>query len=66
MNNKLLLDIKEVAELLGVSRPTVYELMHRDYSPLPFIRIGKRVKISRTELEQWISECPRGDVYVLR
>ena len=62
MSDKLLLDITEVAELLGISRPSVYELMHRQYYPLPYIRLGRRVKISRVELEKWIAECPRGDM----
>ena len=38
MENKLLLSATEVSNLLGLSRPSVYQLMHR--ADFPMIRIG--------------------------
>lgn len=49
---KLALSISDVAELLGVSKPTVYELIHR--SDFPSFKIGKRVLVSRARLAEWV------------
>ena len=53
---KLGLSIVEVAEQLGVSRPTVYSLLERRDHPLPCVRIGRRRIIPRRELEAWLQE----------
>lgn len=58
MTDKLTLNITEAAELLGVSRPTVYQLIHRD--DFPSFTIGKRVLISRSGLEAWVAAQARG------
>lgn len=49
---KLALSVTEAAALLGVSRPTVYELLNRD--DFPSFRIGSRRVISRAGLERWV------------
>lgn len=49
---KLGLTVTEAAALLGVSRPTVYELINRD--DFPSFRIGTRRVISRAGLERWV------------
>ena len=51
-NEKLGLSVTEAAALLGVSRPTVYELINRD--DFPSFRIGTRRVISRAGLERWV------------
>ena len=56
---KLLLDVSEAAELLGISRPTMYQLMNREDFHAG-IRIGARRKISRKGLEEWINEQAGG------
>jgi excisionase family DNA binding protein len=58
MGEKLTLTIAETATALGVSRPTVYKLIHRD--DFPSFRIGSRVVISRSGLEEWIAAQVRG------
>ena len=50
---KLALSITETAALLGVSRPTVYNLIHS--AGFPSFRIGGRVVVSRSGLEEWIN-----------
>lgn len=54
MKDKILLNIKEVADLLGVSRPTVYSLMHREIDPLPYIKLGYLTKFNVAALTAWI------------
>lgn len=57
-NEKLALSVSEAAELLGLSRPTVYKLMRRD--DFPVLRIGTRTLIHRAKLEAWVAAQSRG------
>lgn len=52
--DRLALSVSEAAALLGVSRPTVYELLNRD--DFPSFRIGSRRVISRAGLERWVEQ----------
>lgn len=49
---KIALNASEVAAVMGVSRPTVYELMRRD--DFPVVRIGTRKLVPRAKLEEWL------------
>lgn len=49
----LLLNVKQLAELLGVSDSSVYELIQED--DFPSLRIGKRIVIPKEELREWIT-----------
>ena len=49
----LLLNVKQLADLLGVSDSSVYELIQED--GFPSLRIGKRIVIPKGELRKWIS-----------
>lgn len=42
----------EAARLLGVSRPTLYQLLNR--ADFPSFRVGSRVLISVSGLQEWI------------
>lgn len=42
----------EAARLLGVSRPTLYQLLNRD--DFPSFRVGNRVLVSVSGLQDWI------------
>lgn len=53
MNEKLAFNTTEAAELLGVSRPTVYKLMAHD--GLPFVMAGGRRLIPKAGLEAWLA-----------
>ena len=46
----LLLRIPEAARLLGVSRPTLYQLVAR--REVPVVRIGHSVRVRRAEVER--------------
>ena len=54
----LLLNVKQLAELLGVSDSSVYELIQKD--DFPSLRIGKRIVIHKEELRKWISAHTKG------
>lgn len=52
---KLALDVSEAAELLGVSKPTMYNICAgSDFTAM--FKIGTRTKISREGLEDWVRQ----------
>lgn len=51
---KLTLTVPEAAELIGVSKSKMYEIVRIE--GFPCIRFGNRILISATKLEEWIEE----------
>lgn len=51
--NKIVVSVKETAQILGVSVPIAYELVHR--ADFPSVRIGKRILVSVDGLKDWIN-----------
>lgn len=45
----------EVAALLGIGRSTAYELAKRDALPIPVIRLGRRLVVSRAALDRLLA-----------
>lgn len=54
----LLLNVKQLATLLGVSDSSVYELIEEE--DFPSLRIGKRIVIPKEELRKWITSHTKG------
>ena len=53
---KKFLTVAETAEMLGVSRPTIYKMVHE--GKLPAIWLRRRVVIPVGEFEKWVrAEC---------
>ncbi len=50
---KMVYTVDEVAEVLGLSRNTVYEAVHR--KEIPSIKIGRRIIIPKRALEEALS-----------
>ena len=44
--------IEEVAAILGLARSTAYDLAKTDRLPVPVIRAGKRIFVSRSLVER--------------
>ena len=55
MNEKIALDVSEAASILGVSRPTMYQIMNRADVHIDFY-IGTRRKVSRKALQAWVDQ----------
>ena len=53
-STKMTLSVNEAAELIGISRPKVYDLL-RD-GTLPSIHVGKKIVIPRQAVIDWLSE----------
>jgi excisionase family DNA binding protein len=49
-----LLKAEEVAELLQVSRETVFELARRSRDPLPSVKVGRARRFVRAGVEAWL------------
>ncbi len=52
--DKLAVSPAECAQLLGVSRPKVYDLIHR--SDFPAFKLGTRTLISVEGLREWVKK----------
>lgn len=50
---KLVYSVAEAAEALGISRPTLYALLHRE--DFPSFRVGGRVLVSVEGLRLWVA-----------
>lgn len=46
--------VAKAAEMLGVSRPTVYSLIHQ--SGFPAFKVGNRTLISVSGLKAWVEQ----------
>lgn len=44
--------VKELQEILGISRPTVYELLKRN--EFHWIQIGTKYRISKKNFDEWL------------
>ena len=51
---KLTVTVDEMAKIVGVSRPTAYELIHKE--GFPTVRSGRRIVIPLDSLKRWLEE----------
>ena len=58
---KATLTIEEVAARLGIARSTAFALAKRDALPVPVIRLGRRLVVSREQVARLLAgESPGG------
>lgn len=53
-SEKILLDAGEAAEMLSISKPTLYRLMQIE--DFPAVKIGSRRLVKRRELSAWVDQ----------
>jgi excisionase family DNA binding protein len=51
--NQRFLDVKEAAEYLGLATSTLYTMVSQ--RRIPYIKMGRRTKFDRLELDKWIA-----------
>ena len=56
---RLAYNVSEAAEVLGLSRPTLYQLMGR--ADFPAFKIGRRTLISADGLRAWVQRQAEGN-----
>jgi excisionase family DNA binding protein len=49
-----LMKADEVADLLRVSRDTIFELARRQTDPLPSVKVGRARRFIRARVEAWL------------
>ena len=54
----LLLNVKQLVDLMGVSDSSIYEFIQED--DFPSRRIGKRIVVPKEELRKWITAHTKG------
>ena len=54
----LFLNVNTVAQVLGVSISSAYELMHEE--GFPSVRIGSRFVVSKEKFQQWVNRQTGG------
>ena len=54
--------VKEVQEMLGISRPTVYELLKKN--EFRQIQIGNKYRISKKSFDEWLDQKHDIQVFV--
>lgn len=59
-NYPAILNANQLAEILGISRASAYQLLHMD--SFPTLRIGKRMIVPKEKLMLWIDQHTGGDV----
>ena len=52
----LMLNVVQVAAVLGISRAGAYELVHS--KGFPALKIGRRIVVPKDKLREWIDACP--------
>ncbi len=52
--SKLMLSVQEASDLIGISKPKMFELLHA--GEISFKRIGKKILISHQNLMDWINQ----------
>lgn len=59
---KLVLSVPEAAELLGISKSKMYEIVR--IKGFPAVRVGKRVLVNAKRLEAWLDEVTEKGWYI--
>ena len=54
MEEKRCYTVKELQEILGISRPTVYELLKRN--EFRWIQVGTKYRISKISFDEWLDK----------
>lgn len=55
--NDQLLTVKQLAEFLNCPGSSIYQMIFRakhDDNPIPYLKIGQRVRFKRPEIEVWL------------
>lgn len=53
--------VPEIQGILGISRPTVYALLKKNY--FRSIRVGGQIRISKISFDAWLDHGNGGDAY---
>jgi excisionase family DNA binding protein len=49
--------LSEAAKVLGIHRSTAWELYKRGEFPVPVLRLGKRLRVTKLQLQRYLLGC---------
>jgi hypothetical protein len=52
------LEPKHIKEFLEIGEKQTYELLNQEPPPFHYIRVGRRIKISKEAFEKWFTGTP--------
>ena len=52
------LSLAEAARVLGIHRSTAWELYRRGEFPVPVLRIGTRLRVTKVQLSRYLNDLP--------
>lgn len=61
MEDKRCYTVKEVQAILGISRPTVYDLLKQN--EFRWIRIGTKYRISKKSFDEWLDNTSENESF---
>lgn len=61
MEDKRCYTVKEVQAILGISRPTVYDLLKQN--EFRWIRIGTKYRISKKSFDEWLDNTSKNESF---
>ena len=53
MTREDLMTAQEVADILGIAVPTLYDNRHRERMGIPFFKVGKKLFVYRSQFDKW-------------
>lgn len=56
LENKILLNIKEAADLFGIGQRRLREIVHEDFGNKYHLMLGRTIKIKRKQFEEFIEQ----------
>ena len=56
LENKVLLNVQEAAELFGIGQHRLREIIHDDYGSKFHLMVGRTIKIKRKPFEEFIEQ----------
>lgn len=57
-SQELVYDVSDVAQLLKTTIRHVRNLMHRERNPLPFYKLGRKVRFRDADIQDWMKSAP--------
>lgn len=51
-NNKRTYTVEEIQGILGISAPTAYSLVRRDF--FRYVKVGRSIRISKKSFDEWL------------
>jgi excisionase family DNA binding protein len=56
--SEMVLSVSDVSRLLKTTQRHVRNLMHKERNPLPYYRVGRKVRFKESDIQSWISSGP--------